>query len=234
MSYRSILLFTGLPLSAGTTTRSNKKPQPVGADRSKQSRIFTTVRIDPILLHLSLHTISTLFDARRPTIRLVRLVPSLPPPTFHAIQPTPSSCMYSHLVERRCDAVKTWMHLLRKHSGEMALDPRFYRHLGHGHGPGSISSATSSESSAFTGITSPSMLSTSASAAVMRSTASSPSLRARESVSVPINHQDGVASPSPGGNVRVVVRVRKFLPRGMVKSSSSLSRSGVGHMRRAA
>ncbi|EPS32408.1 hypothetical protein PDE_07368 [Penicillium oxalicum 114-2] len=104
----------------------------------------------------------------------------------------------------------------------MALDPRFYRHLGHGHGPGSISSATSSESSAFTGITSPSMLSTSASAAVMRSTASSPSLRARESVSVPINHQDGVASPSPGGNVRVVVRVRKFLPREIERQAECL------------
>jgi hypothetical protein len=59
------------------------------------------------------------------------------------------------------------------------------------------------------------VISTSASAATMRSTASSPSLRARESVSIPVNCQDGIASPSPGGNVRVVVRVRKFLQRGM-------------------
>ncbi|KAJ5697490.1 hypothetical protein N7488_011174 [Penicillium malachiteum] len=79
----------------------------------------------------------------------------------------------------------------------MALDPRFYHHIGHG-GPGSISSATSSESSALTGITSPSIISTSASAATLRSTASSPSLRAREGVAVTPGYQDGMASPSPG------------------------------------
>lgn len=45
------------------------------------------------------------------------------------------------------------------------------------------------------------------------STASSPSLRSRESVIV---STQGIrpASPSPGGNVKVVVRVRGFLPRG--------------------
>lgn len=96
----------------------------------------------------------------------------------------------------------------------MALDPRFYQLIGQSSGPGSISSATSSESSAMTGITTPSIVSTSASAATLRSTASSPSLRAREGVSVTPGRQDGLASPSPGGNVRVVVRVRKFLPRG--------------------
>jgi hypothetical protein len=91
----------------------------------------------------------------------------------------------------------------------MALDPRFYNHIGHP-GPGSISSAASSDISAATGITSPSILSTSASAATLRSTASSPSFRAREGFTI----RDGMASPTPGGNVRVVVRVRKFLPRG--------------------
>lgn len=123
--------------------------------------------------------------------------------------------MYTHLVERRRDAVEACVQLLRDYSREMALDPRFYRHIGQSSGPGSISSATSSDSSALTGITSPSVLSTSASAATIRSTASSPSLRARESVSIPVGRQDGIASPSPGGNVRVVVRVRKFLQRGM-------------------
>lgn len=46
-----------------------------------------------------------------------------------------------------------------------------------------------------------------------QSTASSPSLRSRESVIV---STQGIrpASPSPGGNVKVVVRVRGFLPRG--------------------
>lgn len=123
--------------------------------------------------------------------------------------------MYHYLVDRRRDAVNTCVQLLREFSREMALDPRFYHHISQG--PGSISSATSSEASALTGITgitSPSVLSTSASAATLRSTASSPSLRAREGVAVTAAYQDGMASPSPGGNVRVVVRVRKFLPRG--------------------
>ncbi|KAJ5370689.1 uncharacterized protein N7496_006781 [Penicillium cataractarum] len=130
--------------------------------------------------------------------------------------------MYTHLVERRRDAVEACVHLLREYSREMALDPRFFRHIGQSSGPGSISSATSSDSSALTGITSPSVISTSASAATMRSTASSPSLRARESVSIPVNRQDGIASPSPGGNVRVVVRVRKFLQRELDRQAECL------------
>ncbi|KAJ5745922.1 hypothetical protein N7520_011104 [Penicillium odoratum] len=103
----------------------------------------------------------------------------------------------------------------------MALDPRFYHHIGQS-GPGSISSGTSSESSALTGITSPSVISTSASAATLRSTASSPSLRAREGVSM-ISRQDAMSSPtSGGGNVRVVVRVRKFLPREIQRQAECL------------
>ncbi|KAJ5312664.1 hypothetical protein PENANT_c007G07901 [Penicillium antarcticum] len=101
----------------------------------------------------------------------------------------------------------------------MALDPRFYHHIGHP-GPGSISSAASSELSAATGITSPSILSTSASAATLRSSASSPSFRARESVA--LSGRDGMASPTPGGNVRVVVRVRKFLPREIERKAQCL------------
>ncbi|CEJ58726.1 Putative Kinesin family protein [Penicillium brasilianum] len=104
----------------------------------------------------------------------------------------------------------------------MALDPRFYRHIGQSSGPGSISSATSSDSSALTSITSPSVISTSASIATMRSSASSPSLRARKSVSIPVGRQDGIASPSPGGNVRVVVRVRKFLQRELDRQAECL------------
>lgn len=46
----------------------------------------------------------------------------------------------------------------------------------------------------------------------LKSSASSPSLRSRESELVPM----GRATPdNGGGNVRVVVRVRGFLPRGM-------------------
>lgn len=123
-------------------------------------------------------------------------------------------CMYHYLLDRRREAVTVCVQLLRDHSREMALDTRFYHHIGQSLGPGSISSATSSDSSAATGITTPSVVSTTASAATLRSTASSPSLRSIESVAVAVGRQDGIASPSPGGNVRVVVRVRKFLPRG--------------------
>ncbi|PYH89766.1 kinesin-like protein [Aspergillus ellipticus CBS 707.79] len=106
----------------------------------------------------------------------------------------------------------------------MSLDPRFYHHIGHGAGPGSQSSASSSGSSAVTGITSPSALSMTASAAPMRSTASSPSLRARESVAIATHRVEGVSSPSAGGggNVRVVVRVRKFLPREIDRKAQCL------------
>jgi len=44
----------------------------------------------------------------------------------------------------------------------------------------------------------------------VRSSASTPSLRSREGSVTPLGMRDG-----PGGNVRVVVRVRGFLPRGM-------------------
>jgi hypothetical protein len=43
----------------------------------------------------------------------------------------------------------------------------------------------------------------------VRSSASTPSLRTREGSITPIGRMD-----APGGNVRVVVRVREFLPRG--------------------
>lgn len=47
----------------------------------------------------------------------------------------------------------------------------------------------------------------------LKSSASTPSLRSRESELVPM----GRATPdNGGGNVRVVVRVRGFLPRGML------------------
>ncbi|KAH8427240.1 kinesin family protein [Aspergillus melleus] len=103
----------------------------------------------------------------------------------------------------------------------MALDPRFYNHLGHGTGPSSQSSITSA-GSAITGITSPSIRSTNASSAALRSTASSPSLRAKQGVVMSPSRMEGVASPSPGGNVRVVVRVRNFLPREIDRNAECL------------
>jgi len=45
----------------------------------------------------------------------------------------------------------------------------------------------------------------------VRSSASTPSLRSRDGSITPIGNR----MDSPGGNVRVVVRVRGFLPRGM-------------------
>lgn len=122
--------------------------------------------------------------------------------------------MYHYLLNRQRDLVTQFEQLLRLSCEDMALDPRFYNHLGHGTGPSSQSSITSA-ASAVTGITSPSFRSTNASSAALRSTASSPSLRAKEHVVMSPSRVDGVASPSPGGNVRVVVRVRNFLPRGM-------------------
>lgn len=125
-------------------------------------------------------------------------------------------CMYHRLIHRHHELVTHLVHILEEHSQVMALDPRFYHHLGHQTGPGSHISSSSCGASAITGITSPSAMSTSASAATLRSTASVPSLRAREGVAVSARRSDGVSSPTPGGNVKVVVRVRKFLPRGMV------------------
>lgn len=119
--------------------------------------------------------------------------------------------MYHILLHRQRDLVAQCVRLLSENSRDMALDPRFYHHIGNTSG----SSVCSTGSSVVTGITVPSCASSTASAAALRSTASSPSLRAREGVVVPVGRQDGISSPTPGGNVRVVVRVRKFLPRGM-------------------
>jgi hypothetical protein len=75
-----------------------------------------------------------------------------------------------------------------------------------------LSSSITNYSTAATNTTATTF--TSASAATLRSTASSPSLRSRESVVMPYPMIDGACNTSGGGNVRVVVRVRGFLPRG--------------------
>ncbi|KAH8427239.1 kinesin-3 family protein uncB [Aspergillus melleus] len=129
--------------------------------------------------------------------------------------------MYHYLLNRQRDLVTQFEQLLRHSCQDMALDPRFYNHLGHGTGPSSQSSITSA-GSAITGITSPSIRSTNASSAALRSTASSPSLRAKQGVVMSPSRMEGVASPSPGGNVRVVVRVRNFLPREIDRNAECL------------
>lgn len=132
--------------------------------------------------------------------------------------PTSSACMYHHLVCRQRDLISLLVQLLRENNNrEMALDSRFFSRSSHGIEPGlgsKCSTSSISGASAVSGNTVPTTFSM-ASSAALSSSASSPSLRARGSVVVPVGRQDGVGSPTPGGNVKVVVRVRKFLARGM-------------------
>ncbi|KAL4968945.1 kinesin-3 family protein uncB [Aspergillus stella-maris] len=125
--------------------------------------------------------------------------------------------MYHHLIRRQRGIVAQIQQQLEE---DMALDPRYYHHLVPVVGTGSQSSASLSGFSSATGITSPSIQSA-ASSAGLRSTASSPSLRARQSVAVS-RPSDGVPGLGPGGNVRVVVRVRKFLPREIDRKAQCL------------
>ena len=117
--------------------------------------------------------------------------------------------MYHFLILRQREIVAQWAEILNEHSREMALDPRFFRRIGRG----SQTSGSSSASSGMTSMTTPTAPSN-ASDSPMKSSASSPSLRAKQPV--PVTRQDAIASPAPGGNVRVVVRVRNFLKRGML------------------
>ncbi|KAL2830070.1 P-loop containing nucleoside triphosphate hydrolase protein [Aspergillus cavernicola] len=130
--------------------------------------------------------------------------------------------MYHHLIDRHREIVAQLEQFLIDHSEDMALDARFYHHIGPGVGSGSQSSASLSGLSSVTGITTPSVLSTSASSAALRSNASSPSLRSRDSVAIAASRLDGLSSPAPGGNVHVVVRVRKFLQRELDRRAQCL------------
>ncbi|KAN0079228.1 P-loop containing nucleoside triphosphate hydrolase protein [Elaphomyces granulatus] len=124
--------------------------------------------------------------------------------------------MYHIHLHRQREIIARFVQLLRENSREMALDPRFYSHLGESF----VTSSHSSESSTCSTLLTRSTAATSVSSTA--STASSPSLRSRESVIVPVGRQDGVSSPTPGGNVKVVVRVRGFLPREIERGSECL------------
>lgn len=128
------------------------------------------------------------------------------------------ACMYHQLLQRQRELVAECQRLLRENSDKMDIDTRFFS-PSHGYGSGSHSSVSSTGSTVLSGHTGATSVTSSASAATFRSSASSPSLRSRESVVVPAGCRDGVSSPVPGGNVRVVVRVRKFLPRGTFLTS---------------
>ena len=107
------------------------------------------------------------------------------------------------------------MQLLSENRRKMVSDPRFYHQMNNSTGSVSRSSVTSSAAtSTISRSTVASSISSMSSTLPIQSSASSPSLRSREGVVVPIAREDGAASPTPGGNVKVVVRVRKFLPRG--------------------
>ncbi|KAH8705363.1 kinesin-like protein [Talaromyces proteolyticus] len=126
--------------------------------------------------------------------------------------------MYINHISRQRDLIAQFVQLLRGKSREMALDVRLYNHLG----PITHSSAASvSSASGFTSSTAATSVSM-ASAPAMQSTASSPSLRSRESVIVSTGVPSGIQSPGGGGNVKVVVRVRGFLPRETQKGSECL------------
>ncbi|KAM5430358.1 hypothetical protein McanMca71_005654 [Microsporum canis] len=109
----------------------------------------------------------------------------------------------------------------------MALDPRFYSNIGgqsdHFATQARVCTPPVDSPSAqyyYAGAT-PSMASfTSASSAALRSTASTPSFRSRENVMAPVSKAE--APVNSGGNVKVVVRVRAFLPREISRGTECL------------
>ncbi|KAI1914299.1 hypothetical protein LOZ65_005645 [Ophidiomyces ophidiicola] len=107
----------------------------------------------------------------------------------------------------------------------MSLDPRFYNSIAQLPPRPSLSHSSSNYPADYGGFT-PSMASfTSASVAGVRSTASSPSLRAKERVAAPTTRPGTpVGSCTGGGNVKVVVRVRAFLQRELQRSVQCLIR----------
>ncbi|KAF3896184.1 hypothetical protein GY631_2210 [Trichophyton interdigitale] len=125
--------------------------------------------------------------------------------------------MFHNHLSRLHDILSEFAHILKSDSRNMALDPRFYSNIGgqsdHFASQGRVCTppVESPAQYYYPGAT-PSMASfTSASSAALRSTASTPSFRSRESVMAPAPKVD--APISSGGNVKVVVRVRAFLPR---------------------
>ncbi|PGH03218.1 hypothetical protein AJ79_07413 [Helicocarpus griseus UAMH5409] len=160
--------------------------------------------------------------------------------------------MYLNHQSRHHDLICQIVHVL-KSNRNMALDPRFYNSIGgppsqmssaasvgsatgsggaggimmlHSHASPGSSSQLSVYSSAATNIGPNGGPVSTASVASMRSTASSPSLRARESVVVPSSRAGTPVNGGPGGggggNVRVVVRVRGFLPREIKRGAECL------------
>lgn len=133
--------------------------------------------------------------------------------------------MFHNHLSRLHDILSEFAHILKSDSRNMALDPRFYSNIGgqsdHFASQGRVCTppVESPAQYYYPGAT-PSMASfTSASSAALRSTASTPSFRSRESVMAPAPKVD--APMSSGGNVKVVVRVRAFLPRGLTPPTCS-------------
>lgn len=128
--------------------------------------------------------------------------------------------MYHYYITRQRDTLAFCMQLLNETSRNMmAAETRLYSQssgcyfddrLGHS------STSSISGSSAMSGSTAATSLSMMSATKPMTSTASSPSLRSRESVIVSSHNALIPPGLSPGGNVKVVVRVRGFLPRGEI------------------
>lgn len=132
---------------------------------------------------------------------------------------------HSHLRRYR-DTISEIAYLLAHHGRTMALDPRFYTNIPPGAGPYSATSsiissqiAPPSPYSSVVGANgfAPSTASSANLRGIASSPASRPRERARESVSAPMSRVGTPVNGAQGGgagNVRVVVRVRGFLPRG--------------------
>lgn len=137
--------------------------------------------------------------------------------------------MFHSHIKRYQDTISEIVYLLNNPNRTMALDPRFYSNIPGGGGPYSATSSTISSQlappSPYSSVAGTNgFVPSTASSANLRGVASSPALRATERgrESVPVSapmSRTGTPSGHGGGgggagNVRVVVRVRGFLPRG--------------------
>ncbi|EER25069.1 kinesin, putative [Coccidioides posadasii C735 delta SOWgp] len=128
---------------------------------------------------------------------------------------------YNYLCRHRDIALQLdWM---LKNTKNMSLDPRFYNSIAHLPPRPSLSHSSSNYPPEYGSFT-PSMASfTSASVAGVRSTASSPSLRSKERIIAPATRPGTpMNGGGGGGNVKVVVRVRGFLPREIQRGAHCL------------
>lgn len=172
--------------------------------------------IDRALSHISNNSHVTNISESQRYCRLQQLTSAISFFLFISLystdDPTVGFMFLNYLLRQR-DLITHVEQLLWDYGRQMALDMRFYDHIGHS-GLHSSASSVSSISSFTTSTTGASDGYAPSSIASMKSSASTPSLRSREGVIVPTSRPETPVNSTPGGNVKVVVRVRKFLPRG--------------------